>query len=512
MAGIEMGVNDVVDSKQNKQAVDGQFDFNDITGATKNIESGETAKCNDVMWICIFMVQFLFFMYLGIDAIAWFGDDSPVPGPNGETLSNIGVITTYLGMPEDEMLSMTSSCGLGLVIVMIYSMAWLYTMRLFEGKVIYVSMVALLIVQWVFPGLFGAEPNAQYNIIYDAIMFIVVFWCRSSIPLVEAILANALQVLHENWAPIGISYIFVFLSAAVQGIYIFAFISLLLKSTTTEYTVGMPEFLGMYLSYCWTRNVLTGIVHFTIAGVTASWALLGSDSPAPTMGALKRAMTGSFGSICYAGIVVAFAEILESLLKYICCAPRYVCPCFVSCIFTWIEEMIRMYNVYTLSECAIFGCSYCEGVGRFNEVFKSRGMEAITVCVLTVIPFTVAANCGFWIIIALILGFLNDVTVSSPGMILFLIVMILAMYIFGNSLVYATICMVESAIATIFIVWAEDPDSFAQNQPEQFDKIRNATLADPGVVNRFKDNPDFPNGFPAALNGGRDPPNTEATN
>ena len=55
-------------------------------------------------------------------------------------------------------------------------------------------------------------------------------------------------------------------------------------------------------------QVIRNVVHCTTAGTVASWWFIQS-APSPTLGALKRSLTTSFGSICLGSLIVAILQV-----------------------------------------------------------------------------------------------------------------------------------------------------------------------------------------------------------
>lgn len=145
-----------------------------------------------------------------------------------------------------------------------------------------------------------------------------------------------------------------------------------------------------------------------------------------------------------------------------------------------IDETIKAYNVFSLSECAVYGFSYCEGVKRFTEVLVNKGMTVITAAVLIYIPIQVCMNTGAFLVWGMLMEVLDKMIkkFTNPFNVMALLLVVLPMtlisYIIGMSVVEATTCMVDSAYATIIVCWAEDPASFSQSQTDQFNKIIDA--------------------------------------
>jgi hypothetical protein len=87
---------------------------------------------------------------------------------------------------------------------------------------------------------------------------------------------------------------------------------------------SLPSALAMCLSLFWTTQVIKNVVHMTAAGVAAAWYHQALE-PHAVRHSLKRALTTSFGSVCFGSLVVASLEVSPSPpprpLPAVCVAP-----------------------------------------------------------------------------------------------------------------------------------------------------------------------------------------------
>jgi len=452
-----------------KVSKDMKWDGLPVDNWEDNFNFDKGGDCQDPIWAGLFLAQFLFFMIYGMSV-----------------LGDIDWDWIYANLvQEDTLETLGGYMGLGVCLVILYCICWLYFMRAMEGKVVKISTVILFVLQWVL--IYDAPKDVvQWGLIFDALILLYLWWYNDRIPLVEAILANALQVLHENPCPIMISYIFILVSAAVNIIYAFAILAILAQEKVND--IG---FIAMVISWNWSLAVIDNIVHFIVAGVTASWAL-NPSAEFLTAGAIKRTLTTSFGTIAYSGLVIAGLKQLRTMFVWgvmapLCQHPDLCCNCCFKCCIDWFDETVRMYNVYALSEAAVFGIGYCDGVARFFDVFKSKGMDVIGTYACTWIVYTVCKWTGSWLILGLLKVVIDEVLVSLlegkdfMGMIMSLVLFIIMVYVFwllGNAIVNSTMTIVESVVCTIFVIWAEDSAQFSASQPDQFKKIYNAMLSD----------------------------------
>lgn len=96
----------------------------------------------------------------------------------------------------------------------------------------------------------------------------------------------------------------------------------------------------LVFSFYWTTQVISYVTHVTLSGVFATVYFLNNQVSHPIWGSAKRAMTTSFGSICFGGLLVALLSTVrfiidvgrsssdDGLLSFVLC----ILDCIVGCI------------------------------------------------------------------------------------------------------------------------------------------------------------------------------------
>jgi hypothetical protein len=113
----------------------------------------------------------------------------------------------------------------------------------------------------------------------------------------------------------------------------------------------------------------------------------------PTMLSAKRAVTTSFGSICFGSLIIALIETLRFVVRtareqarnsdnggmamVLACA-----ECFIGIIEGYLEFlngmcMVLIVSVYAFTQVAVYGKGYCEAASSTWELIKSRGIDLI---------------------------------------------------------------------------------------------------------------------------------------
>lgn len=104
----------------------------------------------------------------------------------------------------------------------------------------------------------------------------------------------------------------------------------------------------------------------------------------PTLGAFKRSMTTSFGSICFGSLIVAFIQ----FLRRICSVAQQnaaedgnigmvILFCILRCLIGIIEWLVEFFNKYAYSYIALYGVKYVSAAKATWRMIKDRGWDAL---------------------------------------------------------------------------------------------------------------------------------------
>jgi len=238
-------------------------------------------------------------------------------------------------------------------------------------------------------------------------------------------------------------------------------------------------YLFALFSFYWTTQVIKNVVHVTVSGVFGVFYFLYNTpqmpSGSPTLGALKRAMTTSFGSICFGSLIIALLKLLKAILRSLMNQQDGVMAfvaCLAVCLLGCIESLIEYFNHYAFTQVAIYGKPFCQAGKDTWHMIKDRGIEAI-------INDNLVGNVlGMG---ALLIGILTTVIcyiyiaaakpalTSDTGT---LVVLLVIAFLIGLSLMSLVGGVIESGTATTFVALGEDPQALARNQPVLFERIR----------------------------------------
>ncbi|KAL6566401.1 hypothetical protein OROGR_002016 [Orobanche gracilis] len=222
------------------------------------------------------------------------------------------------------------------------------------------------------------------------------------------------------------------------------------------------------VSLFWTGAVLCNVVHVIVSGMVFLVLIHGgrestSMPPKPVMSSVQYAVTTSFGSICYGSLFTAAIRTLRwefflmkgedvfirGLRSKI--GSNECLLCCVDFLFHLVEFLVRWFNKYAYVQIAVYGKSFNHSAKDAWELFQSTGVEAL-----------IAYDCsGAVLFMGIVLGGLISgtcaaiwtrikhadrvVMVGSTAMLM------------GMILVGLAIVVVESAVTSIYICYAEDP-------------------------------------------------------
>jgi len=217
------------------------------------------------------------------------------------------------------------------------------------GGVIWLLIVAFLLLWYV---------GFRYRIPFAAVMLASITQTLSAYP--STLLASAVAVVLQ----IGYSIFFIFVISEASGVF------------TNGTLFGI--FFYMVFSYYWTSQVIKNVGHVTNCGLFATIYFLGGSNMFPRNPVYKsfqRAMTFSFGSICFGSLIVALIQTLRYLIRVIF-GNSYL-RCFLDCILGCIDNLVQYFNHFAYAEIAIFGKSFCQAGRDTWNLFLNYGIDII---------------------------------------------------------------------------------------------------------------------------------------
>lgn len=245
------------------------------------------------------------------------------------------------------------------------------------------------------------------------------------------------------------------------------------------------EYFGLLVSFYWTQQVFMNVSHVTTAGAIASWWFIG-DTVGVVTGSLKRALTTSFGSICFGSLLVAILKALRQMAREARKRGGYG-ACIAQCILGCIERLIEWFNKWAFVYVGIYGYGFKKAGASVFQLFKSRGWTALinddlidnTLVLCSVMIGALCAGIGC-------LGVFAEVYSFSVDKKEVYIIMAIIGFLVGFSTALIVMSVIDSSVCTIFVCFADDPAALQNTHPEEYSEILQAwTTFHPHHVNHI---------------------------
>ena len=124
--------------------------------------------------------------------------------------------------------------------------------------------------------------------------------------------------------------------------------------------------LFFLFSFYWSNQVIKNTAHTTMCGVYATYYFLegsGQNIVSPTWNSAKRALTYSFGSICYGSLIIAVIQFLRQLTRNAAREREFNFVTFIliciACLLSCIQDILEYMNHYAFAQVAIYGKDFC---------------------------------------------------------------------------------------------------------------------------------------------------------
>ncbi|KAF0686112.1 Aste57867_22077 [Aphanomyces stellatus] len=247
-------------------------------------------------------------------------------------------------------------------------------------------------------------------------------------------------------------------------------------------------FSGMVLIFFWTVFVLKNIVHVTVSGTVASWWTHDNNNRAAMTSttALCRAVTLSFGSICFGSFIVAIIETIKTIIMFFrnlaAKSHNVVAVCILGCLeclVGCISRIVQYFSKYAYSYVGIYGFSFLRAGKETWELFEKMGWSAVAndslidnVLLIGAVMVGLSGAAAGYGAVAYDKHHNNSIwtqnlahpttTLGCSG------------FLIGFSICYIVMSVINSSVATAFVLFAEDPYALQQSHPEEHEALHNA--------------------------------------
>lgn len=238
-------------------------------------------------------------------------------------------------------------------------------------------------------------------------------------------------------------------------------------------SAGLISFL-FFLSFYWTQQVIQNIVHVTVAGTVGTWWFSPEEAnsccSSAIRGSLFRAVTYSFGSICFGSLIVAIIQALKEMARQ-SRESGDMLACCAECLLGCLESIAEYFNKWAYVFVGLYGYSFMKAGKEVINLFRERGWTTIiTDYLIDRVLMMVSVGNGILMgILAIFVTSFNGMDFSGIGG---LFTPFLIGLITGMVLTSVLMSIVSSAVNTIIVCYAEAPQEFQKNNPELFEQMR----------------------------------------
>jgi hypothetical protein len=344
--------------------------------------------------------------------------------------------------------------------------ACLAAMRAFPRQYIIAANVVAIVLNVIVAVYCIANGIWMAGIIWLAMAGINAAWLyfvRNRIPFAGCLLTHSINTVTRHFGSIVTSFGALIAVAVYLGMWVLMVIPTVKyfaesanekesSNSTTQYCVV----LVLLLVFFWTTQVIANVVHVTASGTVATWYFVGASAMPknPSVASLKRAMTTSFGSICFGSLIVAIIKVIHFMVRSATRNQNSFIACIALCIIGIIERLMEYFNVYAFTHVAIYGSSYIEAAKQTWAMVKECGFAAyFNDCLIwPVLSLTTLFN-------SLALGIIFGYAAGSfmVGLVVFMVCYVIHVMLFRT---------VYSGVVTIFVCVAECPEMMPIANPQ----------------------------------------------
>lgn len=308
-------------------------------------------------------------------------------------------------------------------------------------------------------------------------------WFRRYMPFAAANLRAAMSAIRANQGLLIVSLANGPLSVIWLLVWMLAFLGVFHYVHVNEPQDQQPNgaiVLAFLLCLYWTHQVLQNVLHVTTAGTVGMWWFTDSssmDSRAGSRGwglgdvldSLYRSLTYSFGSICMGSLLVALMETLENMLGNARRNRRgsTLLLCALECLVHLLRRWIHYFNSWAFVYVGLYGYDYLAAGKNVVSLFRSTGWmtfiaDRLVFRVIFFCHLNTAIVTGYGaVLMDRIVGPVFDEDDFSSHFLAFFYGLLLGFFISSTALF-----VVESAVRTVIVCFAESPAEFQMYHPD----------------------------------------------
>ncbi|KAK9451158.1 plasma-membrane choline transporter-domain-containing protein [Limtongia smithiae] len=236
-------------------------------------------------------------------------------------------------------------------------------------------------------------------------------------------------------------------------------------------------FCGYYIS-----EVIKNVVHTTIAGVYGSWYFCSRSTQGmprwPALGAFRRSMTYSLGSISFGSLIVSIIQLLQQLAAWGQQAARgngnvigMAIICVLRGLIAILSWAVQYFNHYAYCYIALYGSAYIPAAKETWKLIKDRGIDAlINDCLIDPV---LSLGAQFVAYVCALFAYLylryTQPAYNSTGN--YYAPCVGFAFVIGLQICNIASTPIKSGAATFFTAMARDPEVLRMSYPQLYNSI-----------------------------------------
>jgi len=306
-----------------------------------------------------------------------------------------------LVLMQEQWASILGVIGVTLLVGLALSILYLMAMQRFARTLIKVTLymsVALYFGMAAYLAVIGSYIGAGLTGLFALLYALAAYTWRDRIPFATVMLETITGVVRQYQGTVMVSIggllvetaWTIFFAFTVAGVFLMYANEAKMVCRTRKFDgrrICYPQMsgaaYGVYIfclfSFYWTTQVIKNVVHVTVCGVFGVYYFL-TNTPhmpkgSPTLGALSRALTTSFGSVCFGSLIIALIRTVRAILRMLQDQDDGVLAfvaCCAGCILSCIESMLVYFNHYAYTQVAIYGKPFIQAGRDTWNMFLDR--------------------------------------------------------------------------------------------------------------------------------------------
>ncbi|KAF0686836.1 Aste57867_21396 [Aphanomyces stellatus] len=437
--------------------------------------------------------------------------------PAGLFLANVAAIAYMAvawGVPnvskfdftEHKVTDESRSQGMSLLLVSlvmalvgaVLSAVWLQVLQLYASRIISLTIQAsagaLLVASLAGFSEAGIAGRAigLANLMMAGVVILYYFNVRHRIPFAASNLAVAAKIMQRFPQLVAVAYGAIAAQVAWMLLWTVALVGVWAKTydvhtaaleVPTSTSINVSVFF-LLLSLFWGLQVLRNIVHCTAAGTIGEW-WFSPDTHHAVHRAAHRAVTTSFGSICFGSLIVAALSALRFvLLSAKRRKSRNSVNACLECLVGLLETHLRSFNKYAYCQVALYGKDFRTAGTDTLQLFREKGWtgvvnESLVSSVLSMGCLVVGVATGVvgvgWLHVSMACS-AEEIMAHAAHCDTFnvMIMTFLACSVVGYAMCAVVSSILDSIVATVFVCFAEDPVAHHITNSEEYVSIVDA--------------------------------------